>query len=826
MLVGDIFRLINNTPEYYSEESLDFQLLCRLYDVVNNGYIFNAQTIPNILNTSVCNSNMLQLLQTKLGFFTQSHLNDSNLYGALQVFMYLVHNKGSKQAIQSAVNLFSKLNNIQKQISVVYNIYETQYEAITIPARAIIIGVEDKITDLTLLHELFRYILPAGIPYYIYFYQNVKEFTTVLLQNKAELLFVTDSINAQIRQIVFGYYDDSTNKFYYDNTLTTEITPINYNLYMDKSDNQTYVYISGTGYVTEADMPNRLITGVDTTLLTSPASSDTTESTIEQSFYVYQLDYDAGEGKRRVNQYVNDTLQSSYYVNVGDEVTLPTMSATGYTYTAWTSTDVTISNNKFTMIDSDVNVYCTFTINTHTLTYYLNSSQYGNVETYSYGEAIVQIADPTQTGYNFSGWSPTVPATMPDNDISTYGTLSANTYYVVFNANAPSGTTVSGTMSNESFTYNVPKQLTQNSYSIDGYEFIGWNTKADGTGTSYEDEQFVSNLTVNNSVAVNLYAQWQSLTDYLSNTRWVFNNAINLLNQPSTLNLTFTNSATPNQSFDGIKIESPNMMYYSQNNVYPETANYDSWRRIYSTGTVDNSEDLTGTTWQFYLHPQIDGYFPNHSPQGSNYGTYNINFTSNSTEFQSIKGYYMDWVVLTQYINYDQTQVYYGAGSTPNWNDTSYRTITITGGADVKNIKLIHWLKDNATLLSGTLKAIDLDVNKKYNLIGSGNVYFNNKYFTVTSDIANAKKIEIVFKRKYPEYVTISYGESDSSLNRTDIYFQTGTPDETITVNVISDTRWLSASDKTITITGGSDVRNESVYNWLTNNATQQLYNP
>ena len=89
--MGDIFRLSENTPEYYQEESLDFQLICRLYDVINNGFLFDSHTISNIINTPVCNSNMLKLLQTKLGFFTQKKLNDDNLYGALDVFKNLVY---------------------------------------------------------------------------------------------------------------------------------------------------------------------------------------------------------------------------------------------------------------------------------------------------------------------------------------------------------------------------------------------------------------------------------------------------------------------------------------------------------------------------------------------------------------------------------------------------------------------------------------------------------------------------------------------------------------------------------------------------------------
>ena len=41
---------------------------------------------------------------------------------------------------------------------------------------------------------------------------------------------------------------------------------------------------------------------------------------------------------------------------------------------------------------------------------------------------------------------------------------------------------------------NAQTNLTKNVYTRNGYNFVGWNTKRDGTGTSYKDEQLVNNL--------------------------------------------------------------------------------------------------------------------------------------------------------------------------------------------------------------------------------------------------------------------------------------------------------------------------------------------
>ena len=57
------------------------------------------------------------------------------------------------------------------------------------------------------------------------------------------------------------------------------------------------------------------------------------------------------------------------------------------------------------------------------------------------------------------------------------------TYTVVFNKNNGSGT-----MSNQTMKRDQSANLTANAYTKTGYSFAGWNTKADGSGTSYADK--------------------------------------------------------------------------------------------------------------------------------------------------------------------------------------------------------------------------------------------------------------------------------------------------------------------------------------------------
>lgn len=76
------------------------------------------------------------------------------------------------------------------------------------------------------------------------------------------------------------------------------------------------------------------------------------------------------------------------------------------------------------------------------------------------------------------------------------------TFTVTFNANG--GT---GTMSVQTFTGNESQALAANAFTKEGYEFVNWNTMADGSGNSYSDKQTIT-LTDN----MTLYAQWRSTT--------------------------------------------------------------------------------------------------------------------------------------------------------------------------------------------------------------------------------------------------------------------------------------------------------------------------
>ena len=137
------------------------------------------------------------------------------------------------------------------------------------------------------------------------------------------------------------------------------------------------------------------------------------------------------------------------------------------------------------------------------------------VTSYTFGTSVpLPTADDiTREGYTFGGWYDNedfsgekieeISAT-DTGDKKYWAKWTANSYTVGFNANGGDGT-----MTNQSFTYDVVQALSANAFTRTGYTFTGWNTTAEGTGTSYEDEKEVSNLTPTANATVTLYAQWK-----------------------------------------------------------------------------------------------------------------------------------------------------------------------------------------------------------------------------------------------------------------------------------------------------------------------------
>ena len=137
------------------------------------------------------------------------------------------------------------------------------------------------------------------------------------------------------------------------------------------------------------------------------------------------------------------------------------------------------------------------------------ASEVGSQTVEENGKA-VEPEEPTKEGYDFAGWKLDGKSydfnTPVTGDITLEAEWTAHEYSIAFKGNK----STSGSMAVLSdCQYGESYTLTQNAFKRSGYTFVGWNTKADGSGTAYADKASVRNLTSTNGETVTLYAQWK-----------------------------------------------------------------------------------------------------------------------------------------------------------------------------------------------------------------------------------------------------------------------------------------------------------------------------
>ena len=136
------------------------------------------------------------------------------------------------------------------------------------------------------------------------------------------------------------------------------------------------------------------------------------------------------------------------------------------------------------------------------------------------------------------------------SDEYEYIVCTPNTYTVEYHDNYMGGNV---TMESQEFTFGVSQQLRKNLFERHGYTFKGWNTKEDGTGTSYSNQQSVSELTTDANGVVDLFAQWQPV---VYNITYNLNGGTNSAANPATYTiedtpLTLKNPSKKGYIFDG-----------------------------------------------------------------------------------------------------------------------------------------------------------------------------------------------------------------------------------------------------------------------------------
>lgn len=260
----------------------------------------------------------------------------------------------------------------------------------------------------------------------------------------------------------------------------------------------------------------------------------------------------------------------------------------------------------------------------------------------------------TREGYNFIDWNEISDGTGISwkerintpwqwtylKNITLYAQWEANTYTIKYDGNG----NTSGSTETSTHIYDTSQNLTANGFAKTGYEFNGWNTKADGTGTAYSNKQLIKNLTSNNNETITLYAQWKASTYNIS---YNLNNGTAGSNAPTSANIDTT-----------IEISNPTRTYtitYNQNSTAATrsktsekvTYTFKGWTASNlntSTAKYGTSSDSVTTSWNSSSTKVTATYFKNLA-LSTNTVTLTANWASNSTTLATVTktGYTCTW---------------------------------------------------------------------------------------------------------------------------------------------------------------------------------------
>lgn len=259
----------------------------------------------------------------------------------------------------------------------------------------------------------------------------------------------------------------------------------------------TGAYGSAVPEIGEPTKEGHTFTGWDNAM---PATIPATDMTFDAQFSVnsYVLSY-----------YVDGGLVESATTEYGAQIVLidePTEE--GYTFSGW-------DNTYSTMPAFDVDIHGTFTINKHTLAFYINNNEVSS-STVEYNTALAVPESPEEIGHTFSGWT-AMPATMPDNDVRVDGWFIVNQYTLTFNIDGQFYTSITQDY-NTQVTAPVPEHVT-------GYTFGGWgdvpetmpaeNMTFNGT---YNINSWTATYYINNNEHSTQVYQYGATIDYPSVT--------------------------------------------------------------------------------------------------------------------------------------------------------------------------------------------------------------------------------------------------------------------------------------------------------------------
>lgn len=215
-----------------------------------------------------------------------------------------------------------------------------------------------------------------------------------------------------------------------------------------------------------------------------------------------------------------DNAAATMYVKWGieyktDSIIFPEISRTGYTFGGWKIGSDTYNIGDSYIPSNSVTAIAQWSSNQYEVSFDGNDGTPGAEEiTVNYGLTYGALPSASRTGYTFNGWFtsktggtkiyPSTIVLITENQ-TLYAQWTAFEYTVKYDTNG--GSTTSNL--EITATFDTSFDLISN-ISKDTFDFKGWNTKLDGSGTMYSVDEPVTNLTTIKDGVVKLYAIWEA----------------------------------------------------------------------------------------------------------------------------------------------------------------------------------------------------------------------------------------------------------------------------------------------------------------------------
>ena len=141
---------------------------------------------------------------------------------------------------------------------------------------------------------------------------------------------------------------------------------------------------------------------------------------------VYNIVYTMNDGTATPANPTTYTIETPTF-------TLTNPTKTGHTFKGWKQNGVGEAMMKVTITQGStghLDYTATWQVNKYTITFDSNGGSAVDAITQDYGTTVTAPAAPTKTGYDFAGWTPALPETMPAENMTVTATWTVKTYTV------------------------------------------------------------------------------------------------------------------------------------------------------------------------------------------------------------------------------------------------------------------------------------------------------------------------------------------------------------------------------------------------------------